>query len=159
MKIYNKNADMVNNYVKNGKDLGFSCIRDPLLHSSYGRLISVIALKYPEIVIETIPGITSFSAAFSKNNRIMAMNDDYLATIPSYKSKNIAKVGKPDSLILMGIYKDREKIISYLKENGYKRDVLYAENVGLASEYYSTNLDDVLLRKENYLSLLFARKK
>ncbi|MBW1971658.1 MAG: precorrin-2 C(20)-methyltransferase [Deltaproteobacteria bacterium] len=159
VNVYDRYADLVNEHVNRGKDVGFLCIGDPLLYGTYGRLISIIKSKYPDIIIETIPGITSFSAASSKMNRVIAMDDDYLAVLPAYKYENVIKIGKPDSLILMKVYKDREKIINFLKKYGFNRDILYAENVGLEDEYFSTSFDNVLLRNEKYLSLLFAKKE
>ena len=65
--------------VKNGKDVGFITLGDPMIYSTY---VYVMERIMDDVEVETIPGISSFSNIASNQNFPLVMDTDPLIVIP-----------------------------------------------------------------------------
>lgn len=160
LQAYQNYADLVAEKIKEGKSVGFACIGDPLLYGTYGNLIRILEEKYPEISVETIPGIPAFCAAAAAQNRVIAQDQEILTIVPVHKAVDLKKVvNSSDSLVLMKAYKEKNSMIDALREESFDREFLYTENCGLSNEFFSSDSKETCERTPNYLSLIFAKKQ
>ncbi len=159
-KVYDGYVNLIKEKIDEGKIVGFLCLGDPLLYSTYGRLIHIMKKKYPSIPIETIPGIPAFCAAAARANRVLAKEDEILSIVPASRINGIEPTAKcSDRMILMKVYKQKYELIDRLAQMGYVDDVLYIEKTGLPGEYWTTDIETIRKKKDNYLSLLFVNRR
>jgi precorrin-2/cobalt-factor-2 C20-methyltransferase len=65
---------------QNGKDVAFVCLGDPMLYGTGARILPY--LKRAELMIEVIPGVSSFSLAAANARVPLALGHESLAVFP-----------------------------------------------------------------------------
>ena len=134
------NADVVASESRNGL-VAFGLIGDPNFFSTFIRLKNRIREKYPDIVIETVPGISSITAFAS---RIDANIDRSF----------VVSDGSPITTKIMLKTRTPKKIRDSLIEEGYT-DFIFAEKLFSDEERVTDEIPD----KGDYFSILYASKK
>ncbi len=159
LEKYNEYIEIINQKIREKQIVAFLCIGDPLFYGTYGKLISLMRKKYPDIEIETVAGIPAFCAAAAKSNKIIAQNQDIFTVIPIHKYHDFSKQLKySDKLLFMKVYKEKNNIIDEIKKDKSISDILYIENSGLDTEFVSSDSKAIKEKDNNYLSLLFVDK-
>jgi precorrin-2/cobalt-factor-2 C20-methyltransferase len=159
-KSYLHYIELIKEKVDAGKNVGFLCIGDPLFYGTYGRLIQLLRKRYPQIPIATIPGVPAFCAAAARANRVIALENEILSVVPANTPETVKKAGSSgERLVIMKLYRDKNRIIEELDEMGYKYEPLYVEKSGLAEEYVTDDMEEIKRREPTYLSLLFINRK
>jgi precorrin-2/cobalt-factor-2 C20-methyltransferase len=159
-EAYNRYADLVGKRAGKGLSVGFLCIGDPMLYSTFGRLVQIVREKHPGLEVLTVPGIPAFCAAAAAANRVIALDDDVICIVPVNRVERItAAAGVCDHMVLLKVYKNKTDIMKRLEEAGFTRQPLYAEKVGLPDQYMSGSVDDVVSKESTYLSLLFVDRE
>jgi precorrin-2/cobalt-factor-2 C20-methyltransferase len=120
----------------------FGILGDPNFFSTFSRLCSILAEKYPTIEYRTEPGIsaiTAFAAAAG-----ISLNGGF----------TVSDGPEPDSRILLKVKHPREKA-DELRREGYREFVL-VERMYFADMKVYRNND--LPEKSDYLSVMYARR-
>jgi len=108
---WDANAKDIAMLLDEGKDVAFITLGDPMIYSTYIYVLH----RLQGYEIETIPGITSFTAAASKLGFPIAEGDAPFAVIPSYQEDSLrAALDVYDSVVLMKISRDFDRIIDVL---------------------------------------------
>ncbi len=154
-----ENAELILEKLKSGCSCAFATIGDALTYSTYGYILSVICKQIPELEIETIPGVNSWSALSAKVNRVLVKDRDELSIIPSFAEEDpLSVIKKTDgTTVLLKTYNTRDKLIAAL--NDANCEFLYGSNLGMDNEYISDNSEEILLRGKEYLSMLIVKNK
>ncbi len=158
---YAKNAKIVTEYIKQGKTCAFVTIGDPLIYSTYIYLMREVKKLLSDVIIETVPGITSYQAAAAKLNFPLVEDKEILCVIPAYDEElfeNNPIVASADTLISLKTYKTKNKIIDKLYENNYSKEGIYAIKVGHKEEKFITDFEKASKEPNEYLSLIIAKK-
>ena len=79
IQVWNDVSSEIVSDVKDGKDVGFITLGDPMIYSTY---VYVMERLMEDIEVETIPGISSFSNIASNQNYPLVMDTDPLMVIP-----------------------------------------------------------------------------
>lgn len=139
-KIWMKNARIVGESAKTGV-VSFALIGDPNFFSTFTHLKRRIRELYPDIEIETVPGVSSITAFASRAG--VEVDSSFEVTDGSaFRSKILMKVKKP------------REAVELLKKDGYTEFILL-ENLFMDDEaIYENDLPD----KADYLSILYARR-
>lgn len=144
--------------VKNGKNVGFVTLGDPMIYSTY---VYIMERLIDEIDVETIPGISSFSNIASNQNFPLVMDKEPLIIVPctideekiDYALKNY------NSIVLMKVYKNFKQIVNKLEKNNLLEYSLLVSNSSLESEVVYNNLREVDLEKKiSYFSTILINK-
>ena len=116
--------------------------------------------RLPEVCVDIVPGITSWSTLAAQSGSVLVENRDILKVVPSFSEDMAEKIvfEKNTSTVLLKTYRSRNRLIERLKSED-NVDVVYAENLTREGEYVTRDLDEVAKRPENYLSLMLVRKK
>ena len=134
------NADVVASEARH-RLVAFGLIGDPNFFSTFTRLKNRIREKYPDIIIETVPGISSITAFASRTDagvdRSFVVSDGSPIT-----TKIVLKTRTP------------KKIRDSLIEEGYT-DFIFAEKLFSDEERVTDEIPD----KGNYFSILYASKR
>lgn len=135
---WEKNARIISEKVKEGKNVVYLTVGDPSLYSTWIYLHRELKIKYPEIKITVVPGIVSMFAFASKVGISIAEGDETVAVIPAcYDLSRVKETAKNcDTMIFLKDGRYFDKVISLLKEAGFPDDSLFAiaQDVGTNEE-------------------------
>jgi precorrin-2/cobalt-factor-2 C20-methyltransferase len=136
------NADMVAQHARDGL-AAFGLIGDPNFFSTFTHLRRLIRQRHPDIIIKTIPGISSITA-FAARADIQIESSFQVSDGSPVTDRIILKARRPG------------QIVSELVDEGF-------EEFTLAQKLYTEN-EDIIKGKENvpekadYFSIIHARK-
>ena len=160
-KAWHDNCKPIIELLIRGEDVAFITIGDPLVYSTYIYIMRTIRNLYPEIPIQTVPGITSFQAAASFCNLPVVEGEESMAVVSgaqgaSHLSKTLECC---DTVILLKVYRQMPEIIKTLEETSLDTSVCYVSRCGLPDQEISYSLEELKNRKPHYLSLMIVKKK
>jgi precorrin-2/cobalt-factor-2 C20-methyltransferase len=152
-----KAAKIVENQVKNGKNVGFITLGDAGVYSTYGYIVKALGDK---VEIETIPGITSFSMAAAMANKPLVEKDEILSIIPmNADDEKIEKIlNTTDAAVFMKVYKREERVIDLLENQKNIKDSYMALKCGFEDGEIKKNTLEALKENKDYLSVVHIRK-
>lgn len=158
---WKEHAETIVKQLRAGKSCAFATIGDPLFYSTYTYLLREIQALEPELEVETIPGITSFQAAASKANLPMVEDKETLALVPAWTEGHLTHpaLHSADTIIMLKAFKQRDLILTALKNHGMEGRTLYAARLGLDGEVLTENMDEMKKQPTEYLSMLIAKRK
>jgi precorrin-2/cobalt-factor-2 C20-methyltransferase len=120
----------------------FGILGDPNFFSTFSRLCSILAEKYPAIQYRTEPGISSITAFAAAAG--ISLNGGFM----------VSDGRVPDSRILLKVRHPRKKAAELQKE-GYREFVLVERMFFPDMKIYHTG---DLPEKSDYLSVMYARR-
>lgn len=136
-----QNAGKIRPAAKSGSAV-FGLIGDPNFYSTFSRLANAVRENYPELEVETIPGISSITA-FASHAKI-AVNGAFTVTDGPVE---------PSVKIMMKVTKPKAKETELRKE-GFN-DFILVERMYMDGE---TVYKGEMPEKTNYFSIMAARK-
>jgi precorrin-2/cobalt-factor-2 C20-methyltransferase len=136
-----ENAEKIAPAAHNGLAV-FGILGDPNFFSTFSRLCSILAEKYPTIECRTEPGISSITAFAAAAG--ISLNGGF----------TVSDGPEPDSRILLKVKHPKEKA-EELRREGYREFVL-VERMYFADMKVYRNND--LPEKSDYLSVMYARR-
>lgn len=153
-----KAADIIKKYISQDKNIGFVTLGDASVYSTYGYIVK--ALKN-EVEIETIPGITSFSAAAALANRPLVEKDEILTILPmnATDTRIDEAIAASDTCVFMKIYKREERVLSHLKKHKMEDDGILAQRCGFEDAKIHQPVEESLRQNKDYLTLVLSRKE
>lgn len=146
------------NDVKDGKDVGFITLGDPMIYSTY---VYVMERIMDHVEVETIPGISSFSNIASNQNFPLVMDTDPLVVIPCTmeEEKIDEALEKYDCIVLMKIYKKINLILNKLRKHNLIDYAILVSNSSQEKEIVITNLrEGEIDEKISYFSTILVNK-
>lgn len=103
--------------LESGKSVGFVTLGDPMVYSTYGYVLRHVLVRGFEA--ETIPGITSFSAAAAALNRPLCEGDESLHIFPAACEEDVEQwAGHPGTKIVMKSGRNLPRILDVLRNHG-----------------------------------------
>ncbi len=139
---WEENADMVAQHARNGL-AAFGLIGDPNFFSTFTHLRRLIRQRHPDIIIETVPGISSITA-FAARADIEIESSFQVSDGSPVTDRIILKARRPG------------QIVNEMVDEGF-------EEFTLAQKLYTED-EDIIKSKENmpekadYFSIIHARK-
>lgn len=144
--------------LKEGKDVAFITLGDPMLYSTFSYLVPLI--KEAGAEVRSIPGVTSFSAAASIAIAPLAESDERLIVIPA--SVGVEEIRKRwnefDTIVLMKAGRFLDKIIDLALELGVADSSVFASRVGWKDEEVVRGIGKLKGRKAGYFTMVILRK-
>lgn len=158
---WQQGAEIIAERLKAGQDVAFITIGDAMLFSTYGYLLKKVRQLLPEVCVETVPGITSFSAAAAFINTPLAESNEKLIIIPALDDP--AELGpilnEFPNAVLMKVAGRYPEILSKLTAMGLKDKAVYISKLGYSDQYITYDLDSVSESNRNYLSLIIVKQE
>lgn len=153
-------ADQVAQRIAQGKDVAFVTIGDPFLYSTYLYIHRILLAKYPEIKIEVVPGISSILASSAVSGLPLGLGAERIAILPATYEKDELKrtLEDFDTVVLMKVNRVFDAVYAALKELGREKSGVFVRRVGSEDEEVHHDLEALLGRKLDYLSMLIVRK-
>lgn len=144
-----------------GQDAAFVTIGDCLLFSTYGYLLKSLIEINPEISVESVPGITSFSACASRVNLPLAEGEESLLIVPALREPEELKplLRQFPNLVLMKVASRFDEIYKVLEEENRLDSSVFIARCGNPEEKIEHDLSQLVGKKLDYLSLLLVKGK
>ena len=124
-KIWNSAADLVSQYLKTGRDVAFITLGDPSIFSTYSYLQKRLVDDYE---VETIPGITSFTACAAARNEALVEQNDILTVVPKIDKRISNVIEYSDSIVLMKASRNSTKLELKIKNDKRDKDIYSVQN-------------------------------
>ena len=142
-----------------GRDLVFLVEGDASTFATFGHLARVVRELVPDIEVETIPGVSSFTAAAAATGLPLAEEDETLAIIPAAYGTGVIDhmLDEFDTLILLKVKPLLDEVLELLERRDLLATSCFIEKVGSPDERVVRDLASLKGEKVNYLSLLLVQ--
>jgi precorrin-2/cobalt-factor-2 C20-methyltransferase len=161
LRYYEKYVNNMASEIGSGKKIGFITIGDPLIYSTYNYILKILKEKINPDLIETIPGINTFSHAFAKLNQPLAEGNEKMAVLPCSNDLEgyIDIIKQFDTVILMKIGKNIDKVLNLIKAAKRESESYFFKNIGLDNEILGEPINRIGKFEDGYLSTIVIRRK
>lgn len=160
-KSWDEAGEAVARQVQAGRRLAFVTIGDPMFYSTYGYVLSYLQNHYPGLETETIPGITAFSACAAATQTPLVEADENMAVVPA--AYDLGKLKDAlltfDSVVVMKVNRRFPEVYGLLKELNLLGCAEYVSRCGYEDQYITRDMDELLNKKLDYMSILIVRKR
>ncbi len=115
---WSNTVELVWEKLKTGKDVAFVTEGDPLLYSTFIHMMNLVKERYPEVSIQTVPGISSINGAASRLGIALAEGDDHVSIIPARDDYETMKkaIVENDCVIFIKVAKVMDLMLQILRE-------------------------------------------
>ena len=156
-----KAAEEIHTEVKNGHDVVYLTLGDPMTFSTYIYLLRHLNTMLPEKAIHTIPGITSYNAAACLANYPLLTGDERLAVIPI--PENIEEL-RPvletfDTVVMMKVAKKLDEIILLLEKMKLSGNAVFASYIGQKDAYLTCDITSLKGSGRGYMSVMIVKRR
>jgi Precorrin-2 methylase len=154
-------AEEVCTEVRNGHNIAYLTLGDPMTFSTYIYLLRHLNAMLPEHVIHTIPGITSYNAAACMANYPLLTGDERLAVIPVPKDITTLRpiLETFDTVVLMKVAKKLDEVIQLIEEMNLAEHALFASYIGQKDAYLTCDIVSLKGSGRGYMSVLIVKRK
>ena len=161
---YRRSAARVLELLGQGKDVAYVTLGDPLLYSTYIYLLEALGELSGALSIETVPGVTSYSAMASRFNYSLAESTERLLIYPASADMDDLEraILSSDTTVIMKAGRWLPQIMAVLERLGLKSRAIFASRLGLEGERLvdmrQTSPSDKDM-PEGYLSTIIVRRR
>jgi len=159
---YDLSARRIIGDLRQGKQVAYLTLGDPMLYSTYIYLTEALRRQCPDIAIETVPGIPSFGAAAALANISLAEKNGRVIILPVPEDltdlKNILR--RFDTVILLKVAKKLAEVIDLLGECDCINNAVFISHAGLENQTIERDLKRLRLEEneQGYLSIIIVKR-
>jgi precorrin-2/cobalt-factor-2 C20-methyltransferase len=135
-RAWRENAARIYDRLKQGLDVAFLTLGDPMTYSTFGYISRYIKQIDPAIVIETVPGITSYQAAAARLNMPLVEGEESLVVVSGAKGGNCLRQmsAKPENIVFLKAYRHISDIAGAILETNREYRCVGISKCGLPEE-------------------------
>ena len=152
-------AERVWEFLQTGKDVAFVCEGDVSFYSTFTYLAQTLQKNHPEVIVETIPGVSSPMAAVAALGIPLTIRDQKLAVIPVlYNVKELeSALNWADVVVLMKVSSVYQQVWEILKQKNLLDRSYVVERATLPTQTTYKDLRDRPHLKLSYFSLMIIK--
>ena len=158
-RAWRTNAEEIAEVLKTGRSAAFLTLGDSLTYSTYGYVLPFLAEMLPQGSVVTIPGITSYQMAASRDNRPLVTGLESLTIMSGVENPD--RLGQlldqTDNVAILKTYRSFEGILAMLKKKGLAKNATLYSKVGLPDEKIYHDLENDPPSEPPYLSLMIVK--
>jgi precorrin-2/cobalt-factor-2 C20-methyltransferase len=156
---WSNTVELVWEKLKTGKDVAFVTEGDPLLYSTFIHMMNLVKERYPEVNIQTVPGISSINGAASRLGIALAEGDDHVAIIPARDDYETMKkaIVENDCVIFIKVAKVMDLMLKILRELDLVEKASVVTKV-TSDEEIIWDIHELDRAELEYLTLMVVRK-
>lgn len=118
-------SEMIAQYLDTGRDVAFITLGDPSIFSTYSYVQKKLKDSYE---IETIPGITSFTACAAARNEALVEKNDILTIIPKIDDRLESVLDYSNAIALMKASRNMRKLELKIENNKRTTEIYSVQN-------------------------------
>ena len=130
-KVWTSASEMIAQYLDSGRDVAFITLGDSSIFSTYSYVQKKLTGRYE---IETIPGITSFTACAALKNEALVEQNDILTIVPKIDDRLEEVLEYSDSVVLMKASRNTTKLESVIEKKDRNKEIYSVENCSRENE-------------------------
>jgi precorrin-2/cobalt-factor-2 C20-methyltransferase len=161
LKTYwKKAAQRIAQEIVKGKQGAFITLGDPFIYSTYIYLLRTLLQNFPEIEVETIPGISAFNAAAARAQVPLVQADETLAILPVRKDLRGLREALEsfDTVVLMKVGSKLDQVMALLGELDLLKHSVLVSHIGQPGEKMIHDLSSLnRVQREGYLSVIIVK--
>ncbi|MFD5541910.1 precorrin-2 C(20)-methyltransferase [Streptomyces sp. NPDC127079] len=139
------------------RSVAFATIGDPNVYSTFTYLAQTVAALVPDVVVETVPGITAMQDLAARSGAVLTEGTEPLTLVPVTAGTEALKdaLGGPGTVVAYKFGRQAGAVLAALRETGRVDDAVWGSALGLDEESIrpAAELDGAPLP---YLSTLIA---
>ena len=159
-QAWEDNARQVLDVLNQGRDAAFITLGDPMTYSTFGYLVRTLAALKPDLPVETVPGITAYSAAAARVNMPLAEGRESLVVVSGVDEPE--QIGSlleyADNAVVLKVYNGFDRLCRQLEDLKLDGRAVLASQLGLDDECIIQDPCRDQGRKVPYLSLMIIKK-
>ena len=124
-KIWTSASEMIAQYLDSGRDVAFITLGDTSIFSTYSYVQRKLIDRYE---IETIHGITSFTACAAARNKALVEQNDILTIVPKIDDRLEEILDYSDSIVLMKASRNTSKLESTIEKKNRPKEIYSVQN-------------------------------
>ncbi len=157
---WQKAAEEIWQHLAQGKDCAFVTEGDPLLYGTFVYILSIFQERYPEVVIEVIPGVSSINAAAARAVLPLSSGGERVAIISAtYEDNALREILESfDTVVLLKVNTVFDRILDVLEEMKLVDRCIYISRCTTRDEEIVRNIRNLRGKNLDYLSLLIVRR-
>jgi precorrin-2/cobalt-factor-2 C20-methyltransferase len=148
-------AREVSEPIRRGETCAFATICDPNVYSTFTYLARTVRRYVPEVVVETVPGITAMQDLAARGGTVLLEGDERLALLPFTAGEDALRSALSGFETVV-CYKGGSRLREVLEiggETGRLEDAVYGSRLGMEGEEV-VPASEVIGREGPYLSSL-----
>lgn len=146
-------ADIVANHLDEGYDVAFVTLGDPSIFSTFSYLQKIIIDKGYNV--ETIPGITSFTACASSAGIPLVEKDEILVVVPKVDERLGEILSSGDTFAIMKTSRHSDLLKEYVNNDYREKEVISVQNCSMENEVLTYDF----AKNKKYLSTTLVKFK
>jgi precorrin-2 C(20)-methyltransferase len=141
-------------------EAAFITLGDVSLYSTFYYVQRILKSRRPEVEIEMVPGITSFSAASAFLQLPYGAADDRIVILPAtFERERLARaISDHDIVILMKVNRVLDDVIDILEAQKVLDRAIFIERCGMPDQKVICDLRTLRGQTPSYFSLILVRK-
>jgi precorrin-2/cobalt-factor-2 C20-methyltransferase len=124
-KVWTSASEMIAQYLDTGRDVAFITLGDPSIFSTYSYVQKKLKGAYD---IETVPGITSFTACAAARNEALVEQNDILSVVPKIDDRLNDVMEYSNAIALMKASRNMRKLELKIENNKRTTDIYSVQN-------------------------------
>lgn len=159
---YQQVADLIIEEIESGKKVGFLTLGDALTFSTWIYTLEAVREKRPDLLIETIPGVTSYAALAACTQQPLGEQKQRVLILPCPDDMESLRqeIELHDLVVLMKIGRRFSELMDFLREMQIMDFCVLGRRVGMeGGECYEKLIDLPDIEKLGYFSTMLIRKK
>ena len=158
-RAWDEAAAQVLAVLDSGRDAAFLTLGDSTLYSTFFYLMEALHRQQADLDVETVPGITSFSAAASLLGRALTMGQEGLAVVPATRGVDYLRqvLSTFENVVILKVAPVLAEVQALLAELGRQGDAAYVCRCGLDGQVIKDSLVAAGELPADYYSLILVR--
>ena len=124
-KICTSASELIAQYLDTGRDVAFITLGDPSIFSTYSYVQKRLIDRYE---IETVPGITSFTACAATRNKALVEQNDILSVVPKIDDRLEEVLEYSDAVVLMKASRNTSELEAAIEEKNRPKEIYSVQN-------------------------------
>ena len=124
-KIWTSASELIAQYLDTGRDVAFITLGDPSIFSTYSYVHKRLIDRYE---IETVPGITSFTACAATRNKALVEQNDILSVVPKIDDRLEDVLEYSDAIVLMKASRNTSELETAIEEKNRPKEIYSVQN-------------------------------
>ena len=124
-KIWMTASEMIAQYLDSGRDVAFITLGDPSVFSTYAYVQKKLIGDYE---IETVPGITSFTACAAARNKALVEQNEILTIVPKIDDRLEHVLEYSDSIVLMKASRNTSELEETIEKKERDKEIYSVQN-------------------------------